>query len=64
MDPQPYGETADEELFFSRARKLVTKYIGVLCYQLPEDDDPSSPMFHIPSGLDALDRMGEGLGVQ
>jgi predicted Zn-dependent protease len=64
MDPTTYGAPADEDLFFSRARKLVTKYIGLLYYRLPEDDDPSSPMFRFPSGLDALDSMGEGLPVR
>jgi predicted Zn-dependent protease len=64
MDPRTYGEPADEALFFSRARKLVSKYIGLLYYGLPESEDPASPMFRFPSGLDALDGMGERLPVQ
>jgi predicted Zn-dependent protease len=63
MDPSTYGDSPDDELLFSRARKLVTKYIGLLYYDLPPSDDPDSPMFDSILGPDDLDRMHEPLPV-
>jgi archaemetzincin len=63
MPPEFYGETPDEDLFFSRARKLLSKYVGLLYYGLPPSDDPRSPMFDSILGPDDLDRMGEPLPV-
>ena len=57
MDPRIYGASEDNELFFERVRKLFTKYIGLLYYDLPPSDDPKSPMFNNILGPDDLDRM-------
>lgn len=63
MDPAAYGLPADTDLMFSRARKLVSKYIGLFYYGLPPNNDPRSPMFdNILSPAD-LDRMDEPLPI-
>ncbi len=63
MSPEFYGEPANDELFFSRMRKLVSKYLGLLYYGLPPSDDPASPMFDSILGPDDLDQMTEPLPV-
>jgi predicted Zn-dependent protease len=64
MDPQFYDQPADEALYFSRYRKLLTKYVGLLYYGLPTSSDPNSPMYdHILSAED-LDHMEEPLRVE
>jgi predicted Zn-dependent protease len=61
MNPQTFGEPRNDELLFSRARKLVTKYIGLLYYGLEESDDPKSPLYNNILSLRDLDRMREPL---
>lgn len=61
MTPEFYGQASNEELFFARARKLLSKYVGFLYYGLPPSDDPQSPMFNNILGPDDLDRMQEPL---
>ena len=63
MTPEFYGETPDQELFFARSRKLLSKYVGLLYYDLPPSEDPESPMFDSILGPDDLDRMEEPLPV-
>lgn len=63
MDPQFYSERADDELYYARTRKLLTKFIGFLYYQLPLSSDPSSPMYDSILGPADVDRMREGLPV-
>jgi len=63
MDPQFYGDAPDEALYFSRYRKLLTKYVGLLYYGLPTSLDPKSPMYDHILGPDDLDRMQEPLPV-
>ena len=63
MNPQTFGEPRNDELLFSRARKLVTKYIGLLYYGLPLSDDPRSPLYDSILSLGDLDRMEEPLPV-
>lgn len=63
MNPKTYIQPTDDELLLSRARKLVSKYIGLLYYGLPSDADPRSPMFNNILGLDDLDRMSEPLPI-
>lgn len=64
MNPKTYILPANDELLFSRARKLVSKYIGLLFYRLPTDSDPRSPLFDNILGLDDLDRMSEPLPIR
>lgn len=63
MDPQSYGRGRDDDLFFSRVRKLFSKYVGVLYYDLPGSPDPESPMYDNILGPADLDRMQEPLPV-
>jgi len=63
MDPQFYGDAPDDALYFSRYRKLLTKYVGLLYYGLPTSLDPKNPMYDHILGPDDLDRMREPLQV-
>ena len=51
----------DDERVFSRTRKLVTKYIGLMFYGLPPSDDPTSPMYGRILRVSDLDKMEEPL---
>jgi archaemetzincin len=64
MMPETYGEPPNDDLLFSRARKLLSKYIGILFYGLSSSPDPQSPLYDSILGPDDLDRMGELLPVQ
>jgi len=64
MTPEFYGEAPDQQLFQSRSRKLLSKYVGLLYYGLPPSEDPQSPMFDSILGPDDLDRMEEPLPVR
>jgi predicted Zn-dependent protease len=63
MDPAAYGEPTNDALFFSRVRKLVSKYIGQLHYDLAPSPDPSSPLYDSIMGPSDLDNMREPLPV-
>lgn len=54
---------SDDELTFERARKMVTRYIGLLYYGLPLSDDPESLLYDNVLGPADLDRMEEPLPV-
>jgi archaemetzincin len=63
MAPEFYGDAPDQELFYSRFRKLLTKYVGLLYYGLPPSEEPTSPMFDSILGPSDLDAMTEPLPV-
>ena len=63
MNPETFGKDRDDDLLFSRARKMVSKYVGLLYFRLPESPDPDSPLYNSILSLDALDRIGEPLPV-
>ena len=63
MNPESFGESRDDDLLFSRARKLVSKYIGLLYYGLPPSDDPESPLYNSILSTANLDNMQEPLPV-
>ncbi|MEX1255105.1 MAG: hypothetical protein WEE64_12275 [Dehalococcoidia bacterium] len=63
MNPETYSQPADNDLLFSRSRKLLTKYVGLLYYGLPGSTDPRSPLYDSIMGPDDLDAMGEHLPV-
>lgn len=63
MDPRAYRQDKDDDLFFSRVRKLFSKYVGVLYYDLPGSSDPESPMYDNILGPHDLDRMQEPLPI-
>lgn len=53
----------DDDVVFERARKMVTKYIGLLYYGLDESDDPDSPLYNSILSTADLDSMSEPLEV-
>ena len=63
MNPESFGEPRDDELTISRARKLVTKYVGLLYFDLPLSGDLKSPMFDNILSVSDLDRMEEPLPI-
>ena len=64
MDPRFYSEPANDALLGTRARKLLSKYIGLLYYKLSPSSDPTSPMFDSILGPDDVDAMTEPLPVR
>jgi predicted Zn-dependent protease len=48
-----------EDKVESRLRKMVTKNIGLLYYQLPQSGDPRSVLYNNIDGIAELDYMGE-----
>lgn len=64
MDPQNYGLRPDDELLFSRVRKMITRYIGLLYYALPMNDDRTSLLYNNILSLDDLDNLKEPLPIQ
>lgn len=63
MDPLTYSEPADDGVLYTRARKMVSRYVGVLYYGLPTNGDPQSLMYDSILGVDDLDTMQEPLAV-
>jgi predicted Zn-dependent protease len=63
MDPAAYGNPANDELFFSRVRKMFSKYVGELYYGLAPSLEPGSPLYDSILGLSDLDNMMEPLPV-
>jgi len=53
----------DDDVVFERAKKMITKYIGLLYYGLEERDDPHSPLYNNILSVRDLDRMGDRLPV-
>jgi predicted Zn-dependent protease len=53
----------DAERVFTRTRKLVTKYLGLMFYDLPLSEDPKSPMYGNILRVTDLDKMQEPLPV-
>ncbi len=59
MDESNGGQEVTEELISKRLRKMVTKYIGILYFRLPQSDDPRSVLYREIGGISELDYMGE-----
>jgi YD repeat-containing protein len=67
MVPWLYRLRGKEYLLHTRVRKMVSKNIGFLVYELPPSRDPTSLLYHRVLGLDDLDLIQEtfaGLGSQ
>jgi hypothetical protein len=52
-----------EDRWYERTRKMVTKYIGLMYYQLSLSENPESPMFGGILSVGDLDEMKEPLPV-
>lgn len=64
MDEAFYGLPADDDLTFSRAMKVLSKYVGLFYYHLEPSDDPQSPMYNNILSPADLDDMGDRLPVE
>ena len=64
MDPQFYSKPADGLLYYSRVRKLVSKYVGLLYFELPSSSTRGSPMYDHILGPSDVDKMTEPLPVK
>ncbi|TVP74979.1 MAG: hypothetical protein EA353_14745 [Puniceicoccaceae bacterium] len=58
MDPRNYGLSADEELLYSRLKKMVMKGIGYNVFQHKRSLDRSSVMYSPIMSLEDLDEIG------
>jgi len=54
-DPRTYKSPQ----FHSRLRKMLSKNIGIMPYQLSMNDDPQSVLYRSIMGIDELDTVGE-----
>jgi hypothetical protein len=54
-EPGPFGH----QLETARLRKMITKYIGILYFDLPLSSDPRSVLYRNILGVPDLDAMGE-----
>jgi tetratricopeptide (TPR) repeat protein len=59
MNPVNLGQPASAELLNNRLRKMVTKNIGILYYEIPTNSNPQSVLYNSIEGVAELDRMGE-----
>lgn len=64
MNPESFGLDRDDDLLYSRIRKVVTRIIGTLYLHLPESNDPRSVLYNNVLSLEDLDRMGEELPIE
>jgi predicted Zn-dependent protease len=63
----PYPLAGKENLLRSRIRKMVSRTIGIVVFNLPRSDDPSSALYKDLYGSASADLMSdrfEGLGAQ
>jgi predicted Zn-dependent protease len=60
MDPTHFRQPADPELLMARLKKMVTKNLSLVYYQLETSTDPKSVLFSPVMSVDDLDRMGQG----
>jgi predicted Zn-dependent protease len=63
MNPETYEQRQDDGLLHARARKMVSRYVGLLYYGLALRSDPSSVLYESIGGLSDLDRIGDSLPV-
>lgn len=55
MDPESFGEPADDRVLVPRLIKMTSKQIGLLFYELPEREEKTSVLFSPILGVDDLD---------
>jgi hypothetical protein len=53
------GEPVTAEVFLSRLRKVLGRYLGFLYYHLPVNANPKSLMYSQMAGIDDLDSISE-----
>ena len=57
--PHSWGQKITGDLILTRIRKMVTKNIGLLYYDLQQSDNPRSVLYRKVGGVKDLDYMGE-----
>jgi predicted Zn-dependent protease len=61
MDPVRLGNVPNPDRLLSRLRKMVSRNIGVMLFQLPLNAERSSLLYQDVMGVDELDRLEEDL---
>ena len=61
FSPETFGEPRDDELYFSRVRKMLLKYMGTEYFGYLETDSADSVMRVFINSLDLLDSLPERL---
>jgi predicted Zn-dependent protease len=61
MNPETFGQPANDDVLFARTRKFLSKYIGLLYYGLPVSDERGNPMYDPIVSLEQLDEITEPL---
>jgi hypothetical protein len=61
FSPETFGEPRDDDLYFSRVRKMMLKYIGTEHFGYPETESADSVMRVFINSLDLLDSLPERL---
>jgi predicted Zn-dependent protease len=64
MNPRTYGEPEEVELLEARLRKMVSKYVALLYYDIPESSDPRSITFGPITSVPALDYINKPIPVR
>jgi predicted Zn-dependent protease len=59
MNPVNLGDPPNEAVMRTRLRKMITKNIGMLLYNLPQNNNPKSVLYSGILGVDELDAIGE-----
>jgi predicted Zn-dependent protease len=59
MNPVNLGDPPNEAVMRTRLRKMITKNIGMLFYNLPQNNNPKSVLYSGILGVDELDAIGE-----
>jgi predicted Zn-dependent protease len=61
MDPRAWGLTENDDVVFDRLEKMFSRYVAIMVYSLPQNNDPTSILYRNIGGLDDLDRIIERL---
>jgi predicted Zn-dependent protease len=59
MDPMNLGEPRNDSRLRERLRKMLTKYVALMCLGLQQSDDPHNVLYGNILGVDDLDAMTE-----
>ena len=63
MDWRLMGQRENVDALQRRLRRMVTKDLGVMLYELPLSPNPTSPMYQDIGGLQELEVMGDDLAA-
>jgi predicted Zn-dependent protease len=61
MDPQFFNQREDLDVLRRRLRRMVTKDLGLMLFDLEPSPDPESPVYRDIGGIAELDAMGDDL---